>query len=147
MIYIDSILKKKGNVIYSVKPGQTVYEALEMLAAEGIGAVLVMEDNKLLGIFSERDYARKLILKGIYSKDALVKDMMSKDVIVVSPNSDIFECMTLMTEKRIRHLPVIENDKVVGIVSIGDIVNTIINSQSEAIKSLESYIHGGAISE
>ena len=143
MIYINSILKNKGRAIYSVKPGQTVYEALEMLAEKGIGAVLVMDDNKLAGIFSERDYARKLILKGIYSKDALVRDMMSKDVIVVAPDSDIFHCMTLMTEKRIRHLPVVENDKVIGVVSIGDIVNAVINSQSEAIKSLESYIHGG----
>ena len=142
MINVNSILEKKGKLIYSVKPDQTVYQALEMLSSKEVGAVLVMDGDQLLGIFSERDYARKLVLKGVLSKEALVSEMMTKDLTVVSPGTDIFQCMSLMTEKRIRHLPVIENEKVVGVVTIGDIVNTIINSQSEIIKNLESYIHG-----
>ncbi len=141
MIYVHSILKQKGASVFSVTPDKTVYEALEMLALKDVGAVLVMEGEKLLGIFSERDYARKLILKGFHSKDTLVKELMTKDLIVVSPNSNIIDCMSLMTEKRTRHLPVIENNKVVGIITIGDVVNTFIKFQGETIKSLEDYIH------
>jgi len=142
MIYVHSILKQKATPIYSVSPEHTVYEALEILALKEIGAVLVMDGTKLVGIFSERDYARKLILKGFHSKDTLVKELMTKAPIVVSPNTTIIECMSLMTDKRIRHLPVTEGDKVVGIVTIGDVVNTFIKSQDETIKSLEGYIHG-----
>lgn len=142
MIYVHSILKQKAAAIYSVSPDQTIYEALEMLALKDVGAVLVMDGNKLVGIFSERDYARKLILKGFHSNDTLVKDLMTKDLIVISPNTTIIECMSLMTDKRIRHLPVVEGEKVIGIITIGDVVNTFIKYQDETIKSLEGYIHG-----
>lgn len=143
MIFVNSILKKKGDFVFSVRPDETVFEALKFLSLKDIGAVLVMEGETLHGIFSERDYARKLILKGFHSKDTLVKDMMTKDLIVVNAQTNIMDCMTLMTEKHIRHLPVVENTKVIGIVTIGDIVGTILNFQTETISSLESYIYGG----
>ena len=143
MLTVKTILKKKGNRVYSIKPEQTVYEALITLAEKEVGALLVMEGENILGIFSERDYARKLVLKAFFSKEVLVKDVMTQDLIVESPDANIFQCMSLMTEKRIRHLPIIDEDKLIGIISIGDLVNTIIHSQKETIKTLESYIQGG----
>ena len=140
---VKKILEKKGNQVYSVKPDQTVYEALFVLSERNIGALLVMEDEKILGIFSERDYARKLVLKGFFSKEVLVKDFMTKDLIFESPKADIFECMSLMTKNRIRHIPILDRDKLVGIISIGDLVSNIIHSQEETIDSLKSYIHLG----
>lgn len=145
MMTVKNILERKGYEIFSVKPDQTVYDALKVLSEKDIGAVLVMENDKLAGIFTERDYARKIILKGFFSKESNVREIMTKDLFVVSPDTDIFECMQLMTDKHIRHLPVIENNKVIGIVSIGDIVNAVINSQSTIIKDLESYIAGGYV--
>ena len=142
MTTVNDILKKKGYKIFSINPEQTVFDALKILAEKDIGALPVMENDKLTGIFSERDYARKLILKGYFSKETKVGNIMTKDLIVVSPDTDIFKCMSLMTEKKFRHLPVIENNKLIGIVSIGDIVNTIIHSQKEIIKDLENYISG-----
>ncbi|MFI5220825.1 MAG: CBS domain-containing protein [Bacteroidia bacterium] len=144
MLTVKSILQKKGNAVFSVKPDQTVYDALKILAEKQIGAVLVMEGEELCGIFSERDYARKVILKGLFSKDALVQDVMTKDVISVTSNANVLDCMTLMSEKHIRHLPVIENNKILGMITIGDTVNTVIHSQRETIESLENYIKGGA---
>jgi len=143
MISVKSILAKKGCEVFSITPEQTVYDALKILAEKDIGAVMVMEGNKLLGIFSERDYARKLILKGFFSKESNVRDVMTKELIIVAPDTDVFECMELMTEKHIRHLPVLENNKLIGLVSIGDIVNAIIHSQRSEIKNLEGYISGG----
>jgi CBS domain-containing protein len=143
MVTVKSILDIKGYEVYSVKPDQTVYDALKVLADKEIGAVLVKEGDKLIGIFSERDYARKLILKGFFSKESSVRDVMTKDLIFVHYDADIFECMAIMTEKKIRHLPVLENNKLIGLVSIGDVVNGIINSQQSAIKDLEGYIAGG----
>lgn len=143
MVTVKNILDKKGNKVFSISPDKTVFEALKMLADKDIGAVLVTQDDQMLGIFSERDYARKLILKGFFSKDSKVSDVMTKALTVVDPKTDIFICMEIMTKKRFRHLPVVENGKLVGMVSIGDIVNAIINSQEDVIKSLESYISGG----
>jgi len=143
MITVKNILDKKGNEIFSISPDKTVFEALKILADKDIGALMVMQDDQLLGIFSERDYARKLILKGFFSKDTKVADVMSKELVVISPETEIFKCMQLMTEKKIRHLPIVDNTKVIGIVSIGDIVNTIIHSQEVVINDLEGYIKGG----
>ena len=143
MATVKTILEKKGNQVYSVGPEQTVYEALMILAEKEIGALLVMEGDKILGIFSERDYARKLVLKGFFSKEVLVKDFMTKDLISESPQTDIFECMSLMTKNRIRHIPIIDKDNLVGIISIGDLVSNIIHSQEETIDSLKSYIQRG----
>lgn len=143
MVTVKNILDKKGYDTYSVKPDQTVYDALKVLADKEIGAVLVSDGDKLLGIFSERDYARKLILKGFFSKESSVRDVMTKELVFVNYNADIFECMSIMNEKKVRHLPVLENNKLVGIISIGDVVNAIISSQNSAIKDLEGYIVGG----
>ena len=143
MVTAKSILAKKGSEIYSISPDKTVYDALKILADKEVGAVLVLDADKLLGIFSERDYARKLILKGFLSKESCVRDVMTRDLVVVEPGTDIFYCMKLMTEKKVRHLPVIDNNKLIGIISIGDVVNAVINSQEAAIKNLEGYISGG----
>jgi CBS domain-containing protein len=143
MVIVKNILDKKGNKVFSVSPDQTVYEALKILADNEIGAVLVMKDDKMLGIFSERDYARKLILKGFFSKESKVSDVMTKALVVVAPKTDIFVCMGIMTEKRFRHLPVVDNGKLVGVISIGDIVNAIIHTQEDLIKNLGNYISGG----
>jgi len=144
MLTVKKILEKKGREIHSVNPNQTVFEALKVLADKEIGAVLVMENDEMCGIFSERDYARKIVLKGLFSKDALVKDVMTKDVFSITPDENVFNCMQMMTDKKIRHLPVIKNNKVEGMISIGDVVNLVIHSQKESIESLENYIKGGS---
>lgn len=144
MLTVNKIIAKKGSEIYSIHPNQTVYEALTVLAQKEIGALLVIDGEEICGIFSERDYARKLILKGIFSKEALVKDVMTKDLITISVDANIFECMSLMSDHKIRHLPVLKDDKLVGMISIGDVVNLVIHSQKETIESLESYIKGGS---
>lgn len=139
---IDSVLALKGRRIWSVAPTATVYEAIEQMSEKGIGALLVMADGKLAGIFSERDYARKVILKDRSSKDTLVRDIMTAPVVTVSPKHNVEECMRLMTENRVRHLPVLDRDQVVGVVSIGDLVNWIITAHEETIGHLQSYIAG-----
>lgn len=128
--------------IWSVGPESTVFEALEILKNKNIGAVLVLEAGKMVGIFSERDYARKGILMGRASKDTLIKDVMTQKVITVDVEQKIEECMEIMSEKHIRHLPVMKEEKLIGIISINDIVNAIIREQKAHIKSLESYISG-----
>lgn len=143
MIKVKEILDSKGNSFYYVKPENTVFEALEKMAEKDIGAVLVIENNKLAGIFSERDYARKIILHGLTSKNSKVGDFMSKEVIYVHSFTSIYDCMALMTSKRIRHLPVVDEDKILGVISIGDVVNYIIHQQNVTIKDLENYIYGG----
>jgi len=143
MIKVKEILDGKGHSYYHVKPDNTVFEALQAMADKDIGAVMVIENNKLMGIFSERDYARKIVLHGLASKNTKVGDFMTKELIYVHPDTSIYDCMALMTSKRIRHLPVLEQDKIEGVISIGDVVNYIIHQQNVTIKDLENYIYGG----
>lgn len=141
---VRQVLEKKGYDIWWIDPDATVYEALELMAEKNIGAVLVMKDGELVGILSERDYARKVILKGRFSRETPVRDIMSERVVCVRPDQTLDECMALMTEKRIRHLPVIENNRVIGVISIGDVVKAIISEQAFVIQQLENYITGRA---
>ena len=143
MTTVNTLLTQKGRKIWSIQPSASVFEALEMMAEKNISGVLILENEKLVGIFTERDYARKLILKGRFSKDTKVSELMTKNVLYVGTQSTINECMTLMTTKRIRHLPVISNGHLIGIVTIGDLVNQIISEQESAIHHLENYISGG----
>ncbi|MCH8288289.1 MAG: CBS domain-containing protein [Candidatus Marinimicrobia bacterium] len=142
MKLISELLRAKEREIWSVKPDSSVLEALNLMADKNVGALLVFEEEKLVGIFSERDYARKVILKGKASKDTTVKEIMSSKVFYVKPEQSVEECMALMTDKRIRHLPVLEEDQVVGVISIGDVVKAIISDQDFMIHQLESYITG-----
>ena len=139
---VERILKQKGSEVYSVPPDVTVYEALEKMADKNVGALVVMDANELVGIFSERDYVRKVILKGRSSREMLVNEIMSSPVVTVNPRTTIDDCMHRMTDKRCRHLPVVEGEKVLGVVSIGDLVNWIIKEQDHTIHQLEEYITG-----
>ena len=142
MTTIAQLLNVKGNQIWSIEPKATIFEALEIMSEKEIGALLVMVDGKLTGIFSERDYARKVILKGKSSKETLVEELMTKKVFYIDPQKNINDCMAMMTAKRIRHVPVIEDNQVMGIVTIGDVVNQIISEQEVTINHLENYITG-----
>ena len=140
---IRQVLQRKTiNTIYSVAPGETVYAALELMAAKNIGAVLVLEGGDLVGIFSERDYARKGILQGRASKDTLIRDVMTADLITIAPDQPLEVSMVTMADRHIRHLPVLDGDKLIGIISINDVVNAIIHDQKARINSLEGYIAG-----
>ena len=140
---VRDILRDKGNSVWSVAPDATVLEALELMAEKNVGAVLVLDGDRLVGIMSERDYARKVILLGKTSKDTPVSEIMTSRVLYVGADQTIQECMALMTEKRIRHLPVIEGDRVVGVVTIGDMGRAIISDQQFMLAQLEHYITGG----
>ncbi len=137
---VREILKSKGGAVFSVEPHITVYQAIEQMCERNIGGLLIVEHEKLVGIFTERDYARKLILKGKSSKETKISELMTSNPITVTPHSTIDECMNIMTEKRIRHLPVVEGDKLVGVISIGDVVRQIIIDQKSIIEHLENYI-------
>jgi len=142
MKLVSELLRAKEREIWSVRPDSFVLEALNLMADKNVGALLVFEEEKLVGIFSERDYARKVILKGKASKDTTVKEIMSSKVLYVKPEQSVEECMALMTDKHIRHLPVLEENQVVGVISIGDVVKAIISDQDFMIHQLESYITG-----
>jgi CBS domain-containing protein len=133
---------KKINTIYSVQSSDTVFDALQLMAEKNIGAVLVIDEGKLSGIFSERDYARKVILQGRASKETLVADVMTSKLITVAPDDKLEAAMLIMSDKHIRHLPVIEKEELIGIISINDVVSAIIHDQKNRISSLESYISG-----
>ena len=141
MLKVSKILAdKSANAVYSIAPNQMVIEALELMAAHNIGAVMVMEDFRLVGIFSERDYARKGILQDRKAKSTPISEVMTAQVITVDPQTSIESCMRLMSEKKFRHLPVLEGSRVVGLISIGDVVTAIIHDQKDRIQSLEDYI-------
>ena len=137
---VADILQAKGNKVFSITSDYTVYDALKVMGEKNIGALLVIENQQLKGIISERDYARKIILKGKSSHDTLVKEIMTKEVISVSPGDNIEKCMELMSERHIRHLPVMQDGMVTGIISITDVVTAIIESQKETITLLHNYI-------
>ncbi len=138
---VADLLHDKGNQVWAVAPDQTVLDALRVMAEKEVGALLVTAGDQVLGILSERDYARKIVLKGKSSETTPVADVMSSEVTSVSPRQSVKECMSLMTEKRIRHLPVIDRGKVVGVISIGDLVKAVIEDQQFTIDQLEHYIH------
>lgn len=142
MKHVRDILKAKGSVVYSVEPNTMVYSAIEQMCDRNIGGLLIVENNKLVGIFTERDYARKLILKGKSSKDTPIKDLMTPNPFTVTPDSSIEDCMKLMSGKHIRHLPVAQGDTLIGMISIGDVVKYIIEDQKATIEQLEGYISG-----
>jgi len=139
---VGQVLKTKGYGYHGIGPGGTAYDALELMAEKNVGALLVVEDHKLIGVFSERDYARKVVLQGRSSKNTTVRELMSDQPVHVGPEASMRDCMVLMTELRIRHLPVIDGGTILGVVSIGDAVHAIISEQESTIEELEEYIAG-----
>lgn len=140
---VRDLLARKGRHVWSVAPDCTVYDTLKLMADKDIGAVLVLDGEQVVGIFSERDYARQVVLKGKTSKDTPVREVMTAKVVFVRPEQDIEECMALMTDKRFRHLPVLENGKLAGLISIGDVVKAVISDKQFLIEQLEHYIASG----
>ena len=143
MITVKDILQTKGHDVLSITPDATVYEALKVMADKNIGALMVLDGESVAGIMSERDYARKVVLQGKSSREMQVREIMTTSVYHVRPEQNLQDCMAQMTDKRVRHLPVLEDDRLVGIISIGDVVKTIIADQEFTIKLLENYITGG----
>lgn len=142
-VTVGQVLRTKGYEYWFIQPSYTAYEALELMAEKNVGALLVMEGGKLVGVFSERDYARKVILKGKSSKNTSVREIMTSEPISITPECSINDCMVLMTKNHIRHVPVMDQGTLIGVVSIGDVVNSIISQQETTIKDLESYITVG----
>ena len=140
MLTVNDILKNKDKVVFSVEPEQSVYEALVVLGEKNIGALVVMQGDELKGILSERDYARKVVLKDRNSRDTKVSEIMTAKVITVEPTDSVEHCMNIMSEKKIRHLPVVSDQKLVGVISIGDVVTAIIRMQQDTIDHLQNYI-------
>lgn len=139
---VKDLLEDKGHDVWSIGPGDSVYDAIELMADKEVGALMVMEGTKLVGVISERDYARKVILKGYSSKNTQIKEIMTTRVMYAQPDQTVEECMALMTEKRIRHLPILEGGQLLGVISIGDLVKSIIAEQRFIIEQLERYISG-----
>ena len=139
---ISEILSFKGNAVWSINPDATVFEAVQLMSDKNIGALLVIEKEKLVGIISERDYTRNIVLKGKSSKQTAVKEIISRNVIHVTPAHSVEDCLRLMTDHRVRHLPVLDGENIVGVISIGDLVNWIISAQTSTIHQLQTYIGG-----
>ena len=139
---VRDILREKGTQVYSTSPDASVYDALQLMADKNIGALIVFEGDRMVGLISERDYARKIVLKNKFSRETAVSEIMSRDVVTVSPDRNLEECMEVITARRVRHLPVVEDDRVLGIISIGDIVKGIIEHKEFVIEQLEYYIKG-----
>ena len=142
---ISSLLYHKGSTVWHISSEATVFDAIQLMADKNIGALPVMSKGRLAGVFTERDYTRKIALAGKTSKQTLVKEILSPELVTVKPEDSVEECMRLMTENRVRHLPVMQNEEVVGIVSIGDLVNYIISAQDATIAQMEQYIAGGVV--
>jgi len=142
MTTVKSILQSKGSDIWSIAPDTLVFDALKVLAEKNIGALLVIENDQLVGILSERDYARKVALKGENSHNIAVRNIMTSEPVSVTPDQNIENCMAIMSDKHIRHLPVLENNKLIGMISIGDVVKAVISQHEDTIKQLENYITG-----
>ncbi len=142
MSQVKHLLESKGSTIFSIAPDVPVLDAIKRMAEHGVGALLVMRGDELVGVVSERDYARKVILQGRSSSQTSVSDIMSSTPLTVGPDTDVFDCMRLCTDSRIRHLPVVQGNKVVGVISIGDLVKAVIDAQAEQIEHLERYITG-----
>ena len=140
---VGDVLKAKGSAVFAARPNDTVYHALTVMAAKNIGALVVREGERVAGIFSERDYARQVVLKGKTSKDTPLRDVMTSRVVFVRPEQNLEECMALMTDKHIRHLPVLADAQLIGILSIGDVVKAVISEKEFLISQLESYITSG----
>jgi CBS domain-containing protein len=143
MITVRQLMRAKGSDVWHIAPDASVYDALKLMADKRVGALVVLDEAELVGIISERDYARKVILKEKSSMDTPVRDIMTEEVVCLGPEQSIQDCMALMTDRRIRHLPVLQDDRLVGIVSIGDVVKAIISQQEFMIEQLERYIEGG----
>ncbi|HKI72491.1 MAG TPA: CBS domain-containing protein [Verrucomicrobiae bacterium] len=139
---VGTILNQKGRQVYSILPDATVFEAIQLMAEKNVGALLVVSEHRLLGVISERDYTRKVALKGKSSRETKVLEIISSPIVSATPGHSVEECMRLMTNNRVRHLPILEGEKLVGIVSIGDLVNWTISAQDAAIEQLKSYITG-----
>jgi CBS domain-containing protein len=140
---IEAILAQKGTDIFSIAPDATVYDAVALMAEKNVGALLVIQDGTLVGLISERDYTRKVMLRGKRSRETFVHEIMSSDLTVISPREPVENCLRMMTDKRIRHLPVVDGTTIRGVISIGDLVKWVIATQSAAIQHLEMYISGG----
>jgi CBS domain-containing protein len=139
---IDAILSQKGTEIFSVSPEASVFEAIELMDSKNVGALIVMENDRLVGMISERDYTRKIVLRGKRSRETLVREIMTSELTVAHPHEPVEKCLRLMTEKRIRHLPVMDGEKLRGVISIGDLVKFVISAQNATITHLENYIYG-----
>lgn len=142
MTVVKHVLDEKGHDVHSIQPDTSVFDALKVMAEKNIGSLAVLEGGKLVGIITERHYARKIVLKGRTSPKTLVRDIMSTQVVCARPDQSVEECMAVMTAKSVRHLPVLEGERLIGIVSIGDMVNSIIGDQKFIIEQLEHFIHG-----
>jgi CBS domain-containing protein len=140
---VSAILDQKGNTVWSIPPGATVFEAIQFMSNKNIGAIAVAKDGRLVGMLSERDYTRKIVLAGRSSRETRVEEIMTTPAVTAAPDDSVVNCMRRMTERKVRHLPVVKDDEMIGVISIGDLVNWTINAQAAAIEQLENYVTGG----